>query len=479
MSRISKNAIAMIIIGAACVAGLTAVYFIQRGHYQDHFFDGTKINGWDYSNATVSDVTNDLQEKFANYVLTINERGDKTETITGTELGLEYDDDGTVESIMNEQNADLWFMEAGHGHDYSVADDFIMDEKKLAELVGDLNCFKNVVAPEDAYVDSSLDQGYYIVEEVEGNELDAQKVYDLIEDAVVNLKPLVDFEEAGLYKEPKVRKDDAGLNKKIESGNRILSANITYDFKDRTYNVDRALIYEWMKENNGVYVVDKEPIAKWVNQMAFETDTFGLERSFTTSTGENIMLAPGGDYGWCMDRDVTTDRLVKMIENGETKTLEPDYIYTANDRSLNDIGGTYVEVCIESQHMWVYSNGELVVSTGVVTGNTSTGFSTPSGSCWAVDGKKTDFNFTHFSNTSCSYWLPFNDEVGVHDATWNSAEAYADPSYYLSNGSHGCVNTPLDAMAVVFDHINIGDPVIVYYSTSQVVGPEPTQAVGG
>ena len=479
MSRISKNAIAMIIIAAACAAGLTAVYFVERGHYQDHFFDGTRINGWDYSDKTVSDVTNDLQEKFANYELTINERDGKTETITGTELGLEYNDDGTVADIMRSQNADLWFMEAGHGHVYSIADDFTMDEKKFTDVVSDLDCFKNVVAPEDAYIESTEAKGYYIVPEVEGNQLKTQEVYDLVRDAVMNMKPSVDLEEAGLYVEPKVLSDDAALNKKVDSANKLLSADITYDLADRQYHVDKSLIYDWIKEDNDTYTVPRDNVYPWVNQMAYETDTFGLERSFTTSTGETITLAPGGDYGWCMDRDTTTDRLVKMINNGETAVLQPDYLYTANDRTINDIGGRYAEVCIESQMMWVYDNHELVVATHVITGNTTAGFSTPSGSCWAIDGKKTDFQFTHFSNTSCSFWLPFNDEVGIHDATWNSAEAYENPSFYLSGGSHGCVNTPFEPMSVVFDHLEIGDPVIVYYSASQVVGPEPTQAVGG
>ena len=479
MSRISKNAIVMIIIGAACVAGLATVYFIQRSHYQNHFLDNTFINGWDYSNATVADVTNDLQDKFANYELVINERGGNTESITGTDLGLAYNDDGSISSIMDEQNADLWFMEIGHGHEYSVSDDFRMDEEKLTELVSDLECLKGMVSPKDAYVDSSEDKGYYVVEEVMGDELDPQQVYAVIKDAVLNLKPSVDLEKEELYKNPKIFKDDETLKKQVESGNKLLSANVTFDFKDRQYTADKKVIYGWMKEDKDGYTLVRDDVYKWVNQMAYETDTFGLERSFTTSTGENIMLAAGGDYGWCMDREATTDRLIGMIENGETATIEPDYLYTANDRGLNDIGGRYAEVCIESQMMWVYDNGELVVSTHVITGNTSTGFSTPSGSCWAIDGKKTDFNFSHFDGTSCSFWLPFNDEVGIHDATWNSAEAYNDPSYYLSGGSHGCVNTPFDAMSIVFDHLEIGDPVIVYYSASQVTGPEPTQAVGG
>ena len=46
---------------------------------------------------------------------------------------------------------------------------------------------------------------------------------------------------------------------------------------------------------------------------------------------------------------------------------------------------------------------------------------------------------------------------------------------YLTNGSHGCVNTPYTEAEKVFNAIEIGDPVIVYYSLDDVTGPQPTQ----
>ena len=36
-------------------------------------------------------------------------------------------------------------------------------------------------------------------------------------------------------------------------------------------------------------------------------------------------------------------------------------------------------------------------------------------------------------------------------------------------------NTPYNAAQAIFQVLEIGDPVIVYYSTDQPVGPSPTQ----
>lgn len=45
--------------------------------------------------------------------------------------------------------------------------------------------------------------------------------------------------------------------------------------------------------------------------MAYETDTFGLAHTFKTSFGVTINLNAGGDYGWCIDKEETTQALCR------------------------------------------------------------------------------------------------------------------------------------------------------------------------
>ena len=199
--------------------------------------------------------------------------------------------------------------------------------------------------------------------------------------------------------------------------------------------------------------------------------TFGLAHTFKTSLGATINLNAGGDYGWCIDKEETTQALLQAIEDETQGNLDPVYLYTANDRSANDIGNTYVEVCISQQKMWCYKDGVLVTETPVTTGNHATGYDTPAGSVWAVDAKKSDCDFKLYPS-HVMFWLPFNGDVGIHDASWRT-EYGGD--IYLTNGSHGCVNTPYTEAEKVFNAIEIGDPVIVYYSLDDVTGPQPTQ----
>lgn len=45
----------------------------------------------------------------------------------------------------------------------------------------------------------------------------------------------------------------------------------------------------------------------------------------------------------------------------------------------NGIGDTYAEVSIQEQRIWIYKNGQLVVTTPVVTGRHEVNEDTPSG----------------------------------------------------------------------------------------------------
>ena len=58
------------------------------------------------------------------------------------------------------------------------------------------------------------------------------------------------------------------------------------------------------------------------------------------------------------------------------------------------------------------------------------------------------------------YWMPFYGNYGIHDASWRSSFG---GDIYLTNGSHGCVNTPRDAMQVIFENVEKGTPVVLYY----------------
>ena len=62
----------------------------------------------------------------------------------------------------------------------------------------------------------------------------------------------------------------------------------------------------------------------------------------------------------------------------------------------------------------------------------------------AIDARMTNYTLKGQDyNSEVSFWLPFNGDVGIHDASWRSEFG---GSIYKTRGSHGCVNTPYSAM---------------------------------
>lgn len=472
-----KKILVLTLIGI--VFGMAGVYLGLSFYFQSHFFSNTRINGIDCGMQSVQKVKEKIQDRAHEYTITLIEREDQKEEITGAQLGMTYQDDHGVEALLEAQNGFAWPLSLGINKSYEMTANITYDSSVIDEILQGLDCFREeqIKEPVNARIGSN-GTGYEIVPEVLGTTLRYEDVKEAVLDAADTGKTELDLEELGLYENPTVFQDDEALQAQMQELNVMISANIVYDFKDRQYTVDTAVIKEWITEGeDGSYALDESKVAQWVKDMAYNTDTFSLPRTFKTSLGPTIELPKyRGDYGWVIHKDKTTQALIEGLRNGVRETREPVYLYKGIERATNDIGGTYVEICISEQKMWCYKDGQLVVETPIISGNHSNGYDTPSGGVWAIDAKQRDRHFQRY-NADVTFWLPFNDQIGIHDASWRSAAAYSKNTY-LTGGSHGCINTPYDAAEKIFNTVDIGYPVVVYYSTDQVVGPEPTQQNG-
>ena len=122
-------------------------------------------------------------------------------------------------------------------------------------------------------------------------------------------------------------------------------------------------------------------------------------------------------------------------------------------------GNTYAEVSITEQHMWMYKDGEVVFESDVVTGNPNLGNDTPIGAFRIRYHQANAVLVGPGYAQPVAYWMVFADDVGFHDATW---QPYFGGDLYLWNGSHGCVNLPLDKAGELFNLVYDNMPVFVY-----------------
>ena len=450
-----RRLILILILAAAAAVYLVGVFFYRNRFYgKDSFFGITSAG------KTAEEIKEEISAKVGEYELTVVTRTGE-EVFTAEEIGLAFADTGTVDALLEEQSPWLWitcFFDTAEDTDIDVEYDAeMLSERLYSSSFMDEESMRE---PADASITYS-GGSYVIAAEDPGTELIAETVETVLEEAVLAGDTELDLDAAGCYTEPDIYSDNEDLTAELEAVNALISVEIIYDFSDRTETVDADVISEWIVFGEDfTYELDRDLVYDYVYELGLEYDTFGLSREFTTTGGSTITLT-GGDYGWLIGKDDTTDALIELIEAGESCTTEPVYIYSGKCRDTNDIGDTYIEVSISAQTMWCYVDGELLVETAVVTGLASDpDRATPSGGVWAIDAKMTDYYLVGEDYEShVDYWMPFTGNVGIHDADWRTSFG---GSIYKTSGSHGCVNTPYEAAKTIYENVSIGTPVIVY-----------------
>ena len=75
----------------------------------------------------------------------------------------------------------------------------------------------------------------------------------------------------------------------------------------------------------------------------------------------------------------------------------------------------------------------------------------------------------------CKYWMPFITSVGIGFHDLSRSDGYGG-NIYINNGSHGCINMTLSEAGQLYELIEPGTPVIVYYSQPYTLAEELSPA---
>lgn len=448
------------------ILGLLLIYIAGLGRYQSCFLSGTVIDEVDVSGMTIPQ----LQEQIGDYSLRVIERkADGTtleEEITGKDIGISYLSTEPLETILQEQNSFLWFL--GGRADYETTAQLHYEESTLEEKIAGLRGFQSefVQEPEDAYIaDYVSGRGFELVAENQGNRLNRNKTIEVIKAAVDGLEEQVDLEAAGCYDEPKVTLEDVSLKKTYEKLQNYANAVITYTFGKEKEVLDGETIVGWVTRSGNHAVLNRELVKEYVSSLRKRHDTVFHKRKFQTSYGVEVTIDQG-DYGWWMDTEQETEELIAMLDRGESGERVPVYRQKAASYDDPDYGDTYVEINLTAQHLFLYQNGVCVLESDFVSGNPSRGNDTPAG-IYGITYKERDatLNGENYS-TPVSFWMPFNNNVGMHDATWRTEFGR---NIYMTNGSHGCINLPYSVAQEIFNYVEKDTPVICYH----LPGTEP------
>ena len=404
-------------------------------------------------------------QDFASHKIAIKEK-ERTEIIDPQDVDAVIAVGSQVQDLYDSMNPWTWFMNFFGKKDHTVALDVTYDQEKLKTVVDNLECFAkaNVVAPKDAYIKAG-ETKFEIVPEVLGNTVKKKQLLQLIGTDLATGVTSIHLEKEDLYKLPSYYEKDQVVQDALAAANTYTHGTITYDFKYTTETVDYNISKDWVNISRDFKVtLSDEKIGDYVEELGNKYNTMGAARDFTTSAGNKIN-AYGGDYGWKIYFDKEKEKLEKNLKSGKNVNREPVYSYKAKCRNSakDDIGDSYVEISIARQEVWLYIDGECIMNSSCVTG-TPPNASTYTG-VYALTYKKSPDVLTGPNagggsySSKVTFWMPFNGNRGMHDASWRSSFG---GSIYKTNGSHGCVNLPYSAAATLYKHIHAGFPIVIY-----------------
>lgn len=464
-----KKGVKIALIVMLCLIGIgigALGYYLYEQANSGLFFENTRINGYDMTGKTAKEAMLILERDYSAPKLELKEGSETALTLTLEQMGYTVDEMELLDelkSCMREQNVRLLFSLMG-GNEFEVDIPFEFDEDTFNEAVS----ASNFSIPRTASADASLEFNgteYYIEPEVYGNEMDDADLRVMVKDYADKLveekRPQKDGTleiPESFYFLPAVTQDDSEMNTMMGIYNSYCKAKITLTFGEQKEIVDWKMVQTWLNIEGGEATLNEEAVYNYVYELASRYDTLYYARDFTAHDGRTIHYE-SSDYGYQIDRDAEAQQLIQDIYANTAVEREPVYAvkgYKRNGR--DDIDGTYVEANLTQQHLWFYIDGELVVETDFVSGLPRDGRETATG-VFMIPYKKSPETLTGDTwEEEVTYWMPFHDGQGLHDAPWRNEFG---GNIYQSGGSHGCINLPPAAAAVIYENMQERMPIFL------------------
>ena len=132
-------------------------------------------------------------------------------------------------------------------------------------------------------------------------------------------------------------------------------------------------IVSWIRvSDNGNEYYDDGKLNEYASNLAAKYNSTETKNTFMTSYGYEISI-PSTTYSWVLNQQATANAIRNVLYAHQTQTIYPVWAQTAGNAS------TYVEISLTNQRLFLYKDGQQIMATDVVTGNTALGRGTPAG----------------------------------------------------------------------------------------------------
>lgn len=236
---------------------------------------------------------------------------------------------------------------------------------------------------------------------------------------------------------------------------------------------DLQTLQQFVNQAQAIQTIDPSNNLPYPDGYEYAASTTGIgdarDRLAAAKTQEDFQLVDNE-----LQMFITNIQAMLQNLNDPTPSDQPHQTDRTLMQHYGITGTRVVVVSLREQEARMYDNGKLVKTSQVTTGNPE--LPSPPG-IHCVFAKLADYmDISPFPKSSPFYYQPTHINFGmyysdygyiVHDAWWrNSFGKYTNLPHYdpiaFNNGSHGCVNFPLDTMTWLYPWAQIGTPVLVY-----------------
>ncbi len=341
----------------------------------------------------------------------------------------------------------------------------LLNDADFSQILKDLNA-----APRRRPVDCRpyfAERGFAFKLEIPGTVLDEARVVDALRESLegrtLTQEPLelsLELTDCDPYLPPAVTVENQNfdLNELLQTilHNRNYSLHVDVWGTTRTLGTQECAALLQV-DKDGRLQMDREKAAAQIAAWAEAADADYVPYYFASLSAGKVFI-PFLRVNCRLNQDAMLDRMEDALCRLSNDTVDAPFDCTDWAGRPVDLSDTYIEVDIARQTMSAFHNGELVVSTPVVSGRPS-GHMTPPGYYHVLTKNGERWLTGPDYSVYVHYWLGFYDAYGIHDAMWRSEFG---GQRYLTNGSHGCVNTPTEAMEKIWNTFEIGTPVLVF-----------------
>lgn len=435
---------------------IVGFYSFKSIGYQTKFLPKTVVDGVAIENKTISEANAALKSHYQDKVFKVTEGEKELFSFKGQEIGITDDFTKNLKNLKSKQNPWSWPVRMmGSKGDKEEMKDVTFNEATFDAYFAKLPLTSSErVKPENAKVEKTA-TGFSIKKEILGNTFDEAKVKAWLKKSIDEGKTDITLDDT--YQKPTVYSNDKALKDRLAKLESLSKLTITYNISGQSVTVPHETLLSWLGENDkGEVAVDEAGVEKYVTELSNQYSTYKKTRTFK-STNRGEVQVPPGIYGWTLNAEDEAPALAKDIL-AEKNLTDRKPIVSGSGYERDDIGNTYIEVDLASQHMWYYKDGAKVLDTDVVTGKPAT--PTPPGvfSVWNKERNATLRGEDYA--TPVDHWMPIDTTgVGIHDSPWQPAYG---GTLYQTVGSHGCINTPPAIMTQLYDMVEAGIPVVVF-----------------